>query len=218
MVARSLQAVMDADAVHVDLAAEGTLPGAVAGQAGEPLDLGGTAGEADIRPREVKTRLHLEVPAADIDLETFSSWDTLRYRTSPDGAWQQGSVAEVVAALGLDANPLTLVDSLRSSLARLPIPDLQDIPCGSPSGACRLLSVDASTTAGDVVRGSVLSATEVTLPPLYVVVTLQADAATLRPHQLEIDVLSEDGSADMHIVVEFSGWNEAVPIEEPVTG
>lgn len=218
MVARSLQAVMDADAVHVDMTVTGTLPGAVAGLGPDLLELEGATGDADIRPREVRSRLHLEVPAAAMDLDTVSSWDTLWSRTAPDGAWSHGSVAEVVAALGLDANPLTLVDSLRAALAKLPPPDVEDIPCGCDSGTCRLLTVDAGVAAGDVIRGSVLAATGVTLPPLYVTVSLQADAETLRPYQLDVDVISQDGSADLRVVVDFSGWNEPVPIEEVVTG
>lgn len=218
MVARSLQAVMDADAVNVDLTVAGTLPGAVAGLGPDPLDLEGATGDADIRPKEVRSRLHLEVPAAAIDLDTVSSWDTLWSRPAPDAPWSRGSVAEVVAALGLDANPLTLVDSLRAALARLPPPDIEDIPCASDSGTCRLLTVDAGTAAGDVIRRSVEAATGVGLPPMYVIVTLQADRATLRPHLLDIDAFSGDGSTDLQLNVEFSGWNEAVPIEEPVTG
>jgi hypothetical protein len=218
MVARSLQAVMDADAVHLDVSVSGSLPGAVAGRGDVPLDLEGTAGDADVRPKEVRSRLHIQVPAAGLDLDTVSSWDSLWHRTAPDGAWSRGSVAEIVSAFGLDANPLTLVDSLRAALARLPEPDLEDIPCGSDSGACRLLTVEAGTVAGDAIRRSVAEATGVVLPPLYVIASLQSDVETLRPYQLDIDVLSEDGTADLRMVVDFSGWNEAVPIEEPVTG
>jgi hypothetical protein len=184
----------------------------------DPLDLEGTTGDAGIRPKEVRSRLHLEVPAAAIDLDTVSSWDTLWHRTGQGGAWQRGSVAEVVAALGLDANPLTLVDSLRASLAKLPPPDVEDIPCGSDSGTCRLLTVDAGTATGDVIGRSVEAATGVVLPPMYVILSLQADAETLRPYLLDIDVFSGDGSTDMRISVDFSGWDEEVPIEEPVAG
>ncbi len=35
---------------------------------------------------------------------------------------------------------------------------------------------------------------------------------------LDIDVISQDGTADMRILVDVSGWNEAVPIEEPAPG
>lgn len=218
MVARSLQAVMDADAVHVDVSVSGVLPGAVAGQSEGDLDLEGTVADADIRPREVRSRMSLEVPDAGIDLDTVSTWDTLWHRTGEAGDWQRGSVAAVVSALGLDANPLTLVDSLRASLARLPEPDVEDVPCGSDSGTCRLLTVDAGTAAGDVVRRSVEVATGVALPPMYVIVTLQADAETLRPYLLDVDVFSGDGATDMRMTAEFSGWNEAVPIEEPEAG
>jgi hypothetical protein len=218
MAARALQAVMDADAVHLDVQVVGTLPGALVGLEDGFIDLEGTVADADVRPKDVRSRMHLEVPAAAIDLDTFSSWDTLQYRTSPDGAWQQGSVAVAVAALGLDANPLTLVDALRASLARLPPPSVEDVACGSDSGTCREVVIEAGTAAGDVVRRAVHAATGQVLPPLYLIATLQADTGTLRPHLLDIDLLSEDGSADMRVVVEFSGWNEAVPIEEPVAG
>jgi hypothetical protein len=215
MAARALQAVIDADAVHLDMQVTGSLPATLVGLDDDLVDLEGTIADADIPPREAKTRLHLEVPAAAIDLDTVSSWDALWYRTAPGGTWTRGSIGEVASATGLDANPITLVDSLRAALARLPVPDVDEIACGSESGTCRLVTIDAGTAAGDVVRRSVLAGSGVTLPPLFVTVSLQADAETLRPYQLDVDVLSLDGSADMRLGVEFSGWNEAVHIEEP---
>ncbi len=158
------------------------------------------------------------MPGAGIDLDTVSSWDALWYRTAPDGPWTKGSIGEVASAAGLDANPITLVDSLRAALARLPTPSVEEVSCGSASGSCRQVTVDTGFTMGDVVRQSVASASGVVLPPLYTVVTLLADVETLRPQQLDLDALSEDGTVDLRMVVEFSGWNEAVPIEEPGPG
>ncbi len=218
MAARSLQAIIDADAVHLDLQVAGSLPGMVVGLEDATVDLEGTVADADIRPKEAKTRLHLEVPGAGIDLDTVNSWDALWYRTEPDGTWTRGSIGEVASAAGLDANPITLVDSLRASLARLPMPSVEEVSCGSATGSCRQVTVDTGFTVGEVVRQAVASASGVELPPLYTVVTLLADVETLRPQQLDLDVLSEDGSVDLRIVVEFSGWNEAVPIKEPVAG
>lgn len=218
-VARSLQAIIDANAVHMDMEVVGTLPGDVVGQPGDPLDLAGTVGSLDIRPKDAKTKLHLEVPAADIALDAVSSWDALWYRTAPDGPWTKGSIGTVASDIGFDANPLTLVDRLRSWLATSGATvDSVDVACGSASGRCRAITMDAGTGPGQLLGQVALAASRAGLPATWTTVTLQTDVETLRPYQLTIDILSEDGTADLRIAIEASGWDEDIPIEEPVTG
>ena len=45
--------------------------------------------------------------------------------------------------------------------------------------------------------------------------TLDADAATLRPVHLVVDVTADDGSVDLELVVDASHWDEDLVIEEP---
>lgn len=217
--ARSLQAIIDANAVHLDIEVVGTLPGGVFGRPGDPVDLAGTVASLDIRPKDAKTKLHLEVPAGGIALDTVSSWDALWYRTEPDGAWTKGSIGTVASDVGFDANPLTLVDRLRSWLATSGASvDSTDVDCGSASGRCRAITIDAGAGPGALFGQVAQAASGAGMPATWTTVTLQSDVETLRPYQLTVDVLSEDGSADMRIAIEASGWDEDIAIDEPVTG
>lgn len=218
MVARSLQAVLDAKAVHLEAEVAGTMPAEVLGTP-EAVDLAGTVADGDIRPKDAKTRLHVEIPAAGVATDTVSSWDALWYRTAPGGAWTKGSIGEVASAIGFDANPLTLVDRLRGWLAQgVGTPEVEDVACGSASGTCRQITFDAGATPGDLLGQVVMAARDVELPPTRTAVTLLADRETLRPLRLQLDVLSDDGSVDMRIAITASGWDEDRPIEEPAAG
>jgi hypothetical protein len=219
MVARSLQAVIDTNAVHLDMEVAGTLPGAVFGLPDATVDLAGTVAGIDILPKDAKTRLHVEVPAAEINLDSVNSWDALWYRTAPGGEWTRGSIGSVASTIGFDANPLTLVDRLRSWLATSgAVLSSIDAPCGSASGTCREVTIDAGTGPGTLF-GEVTTAVSGTgLPATYTTVTLLSDVETLRPYSLTVDIVSDDGTADMRILLEASGWDVKPSIEEPVAG
>ncbi len=50
-------------------------------------------------------------------------------------------------------------------------------------------------------------------------ITLDADAGTLRPVRLELDMRSEDGSVDLQVGLDASRWDDpGIVIEEPPSG
>src|SRR5262245_56459522 len=81
MVARSLQATLDASAVHLDGTISGTIPGALVDRSEASIDLAGTTLDIDIRPKDAKTRAHLESEPLDVELDTVTVWDGAWYRT-----------------------------------------------------------------------------------------------------------------------------------------
>ena len=45
------------------------------------------------------------------------------------------------------------------------------------------------------------------LPPIRTTLTLDTDAETLRPAHLVLDAVSDDGTVDLHLVLDASGWD-----------
>jgi hypothetical protein len=216
MLARSLQSVIDAQAVHLDATVKGHLPGRLLDRPEASVALDGTHGEGDIRPKDAKTRAHLESPSLGIDMDTVTSWDQVWYRRGRDAPWTKASLGSVAADAGVDANPLTLVDRVRGYLARPDVtPTVQDVACASPSGRCRHIQLDAGTDPSQII-GLLLPADRAAeLPPATTYVVLDADAMTLRPVHLVVDVQSDDGTVDLELVVDASRWDEDLAIEEP---
>jgi len=68
MLTRSLQATIDASAVHL----EGTISGSIAGRLVDrpeaSVDLDGTTLNGDVRPKDGKTRMHVASPGLDVEL------------------------------------------------------------------------------------------------------------------------------------------------------
>ena len=215
--ARSLQSVIDAQAVHLDATLTGHIPGALIDSTDETVTLDGTHIEADARPKDARTKAHLEIPALDAMLDTVTVWDGAWYRTTPDGEWLRASLGGVAADAGVDANPLTLVDRVRGYLADPEItPTTTDVDCAAPSGRCRHVVLEAGTDPTGVLGLLLPEANRAALPPVDTTVTLDTDVATLRPVQLVIDMRSDDGTVDLHLVVDASGWDENTVIDEPV--
>ena len=146
MIARSLQSVLDANAVHLDATVSGTIPGALVGRPEQSVVLDGTTAQADLRPRDARTGASVDSPPLGVALETVTVWDGAWYRTPPDGPWSRASLGSAAADAGVDANPLTLVDRLRAWLAEPDMdPTVTDVPCAGESGTCRHIVLDAGT-------------------------------------------------------------------------
>ena len=91
MIARSLQATLDAASVHVDGTLEGTLPGALLERDEASVDLAGTTITADLRPRDARTQAHVTSAALGVDLDTITVW-TDAWSRSRGGSWQKAPV------------------------------------------------------------------------------------------------------------------------------
>ena len=214
--ARSLQSVIDANAVHLVATLTGHVPGALLDQPAATVDLEGTRVEADARPKDAKTRARIEVPALDGTLDTVTVWDSAWYRADATGPWLKASLGGVAADAGVDANPLTLVDRVRGYLADPEItPTTTDVACAAPSGRCRHVVLEAGTEPTGILGLLLPEANRAALPPVDTTVTLDTDAATLRPVQLVVDMRSDDGTVDLHLVVDASKWDEDLAIDEP---
>jgi hypothetical protein len=220
MIARGLQAVLDSTAVHVDVTATGHVPGALVGRDEATVSLDGTTVAADARPKEATTRASVTIPALDVALDTTSVWDALWYRTAPDEPWQRVSVGGVAADAGVDVNPLTLVDRLRSYLARPDlVPTATDVPCPGVPGTCRHVVLDAGNDPAALLAVMLPDEAEAGLPPVSTTITFDAEAATLRPVRVVLDMASDDGTVDLQLVLVTSRWDDpAIVIEEPPTG
>ena len=215
IIARSLQATLDAASVHVGGTLDGTLPGALLGRDEAAVDLGGTSFTADLRPRDARTQARVTSPALGVDLETITVWTDAWYR-SGGGPWQKVPVGEATSGSGVDVNPLTLVDRVRSYLAtsgRVPV--LTEVACASASGRCHEVRLDAGTDPAGVLTAMLPGATDGSLPPVSSVITLQTDALTLRPASLVVEGASPDGTIALGLDLLFGAWDGPVRIDEP---
>jgi hypothetical protein len=220
MIARGLQSILDSTAVHVDATVSGTVPGALVGQEAATLSLDGTTVSADARPKDATTRTSIAVPSLGVAVDTTSVWDALWYRPAPEQPWQRASVGGVAADAGVDVNPLTLVDRLRSYLARPDLaPTVTDAPCPDAPGTCRHVVLDAGNDPAALLAVMLPDEAEAALPPVSTTITVDAEVATLRPVRVAIDMASDDGSVDLELVLVPSRWDDpTIVIEEPSTG
>jgi hypothetical protein len=220
MIARGLQAILDSTSVHVDGTVTGSVPGAFINQGAEAITLDGMTVAADARPKDATTQTHVVIPALDVALDTTSVWDALWYRTAPEEPWLRASVGGVAADAGVDVNPLTLVDRLRAYLNRPDIvPTVSDAPCPDGSGTCRHIVLDAGSDPVTLLKVMLPDDTEAAIPPVSTTVTVDSQVETLRPVRVSIDMVSDDGSIDVHLVLEPSRWDDpSITIEPPPTG
>jgi hypothetical protein len=216
MLARSLQATLDASAVHLDGSIRGSIPGGLVDRPEAAVRLDGTVLQVDIRPRDGKTRTHLRSPGLGVEVEAVTVWDGAWFRTAPGAAWARASLGGASASAGVDINPLTLVDRLRSYLAT-PGTTLatRDIICPSTGRRCHEITLDAGSDPAAILAVMLPRERSDALPPVNVVITLQTDALTLRPARLAAVATSLDGSIRIDAVVETSHWDEDLVIEEP---
>ncbi len=209
MLARSLQSVIDASSVHLEATVEGHVPGALLDRPEASVALDGTRVEADARPKDARTRAHVEIPALDATLDTVTVWDGAWYRTDPAAAWSRAT---------LGASPRTRASTptrSRSSTAcaatwRTPRsrPPSPTSPAPRRPGRCRHIVLDAGADPTGILALLLPEANRGALPPVETTVTLDTDVATLRPVQLAVDMRSDDGSVDLHLVVDASRWDE----------
>lgn len=220
MVARSLQAVLDAQAVHLEGTLTGTVPGTLVERDEPAVALDGSTVTADIRPKDAKTATTLTSPGLEVDVAAVSVWDGVWFRTGPDDPWQQASLGGASAQAGVDINPLTLVERLRSYLATPGIePKLEDVACASASGTCHRVTLDAGRDPSQILAAMLPQDRATQLPDVRTTVVLDTDAQTLRPQHLALDAASDDGSVVLHLELDTSRWDDpTITIEQPQTG
>jgi hypothetical protein len=156
-------------------------------------------------------------PGLEVDVDAVTVWDGVWYRTSPDDAWQRASLGGTSAQAGVDINPLSLVDRLRSYLASPGIsPTLEDVACASASGQCHRVTLEAGRDPALILRAMLPTDQASGVPDVRTTVTLDTDTQTLRPAHLLIDAVSDDGTVDLHLELDASQWDDpAITIAEP---
>jgi hypothetical protein len=220
MLARSLQATLDAQSVHLEGDLSGTIPGDLVERDEDAVSLDGSGVTADLRPHDAKTSTTLTSPGLDVDVAAISVWDGVWYRTGPDDEWQRASLGGTSAEAGVDINPLTLVERLRSYLATPGVaPRLEEVACASASGRCHRVTVEAGRDPATILRAMLPADQAGALPDVRATVALDTDSLTLRPAHLVIDAASDDGTIVLHLALDASGWDDpAIVIDEPTTG
>jgi hypothetical protein len=217
MLARSLQAVIDANSVHLEIGLAGHAPGALFGGAEASTTVDGSTSVIDARPQDARTKAHTESPAFGVSLDTVTVWDSLYSRTAGTGAWMKGSVGVATQGWGIDLNPLTLVDRLRAWLAApgTAVPTTQDVACAAPSGRCREVRLDAGTAPAGVLVGILPAGKTATIGPTTTTVVVDTDVETLRPAHVELTVASQDRAVNLVLTVDASAWDQPSVIDEP---
>lgn len=217
MLARSLQSVIDASSVHLEVAVSGHGPGSLFGRAEASTTLDGFAATIDARPQDARTRAHVAGPAFGISLDSVTVWDSLYTRASPAGPWTKGSVGVATQGWGLDLNPLTLVDRLRAWLAApgSAAPTTTDVACDAPSGRCREIRLEAGDAPARVLLGLLPGGRTAAIGPLTTTLVLRADVETLRPAHLELRVAAADGTVALTMTLDATAWDAPSVIDEP---
>jgi hypothetical protein len=217
MLARSLQAVIDATSVHLEATLAGHAPGALFGRQEAQVTVDGSTASIDARPQDARTRAHVESAPFAISLDIETTWDSLYTRTSADGPWTKGSVGVATQGTGLDLNPLTLVDRLRAWLGApgTAAPTEQDVACAAPSGRCHEIRLDAGNEPTGVLIGILPGGRTAAIGPATTTLVLRSDAQTLRPANVRLTVASADGTVNLVLNVDATAWDEPSVIEEP---
>jgi hypothetical protein len=216
MVARSLQATLYANAVHLDGTLTGTIPGSLVEHPEAAVALDGSTISIDIRPKDAKTKAHIESPGLALSLDTVTVWNDAWYRFAAATAWTKTTAGDASAKAGVDINPLTFVDRLRSFLDA---PDIvataSEVACASASGRCHEIRLDAGTDPARILASVLPDGRGANLPSIPVTVTLDTDALTLRPAHLVIEGRSADGAVVLMLVLDASRWDGEVVIDQP---
>jgi hypothetical protein len=99
------------------------------------------------------------------------------------------------------------------------VPTVTDAPCPDGSGTCRHIVLDAGSDPVTLLKVMLPDDTEAAIPPVSTTVTVDSQVETLRPVRVAIDMVSEDGSVDVHLVLEPSRWDDpSITIEPPPAG
>ena len=218
MLARSLQGVIDASSLHVEIAVTGRVPGALVGSTQPSVNLDGTRASIDARPHDARMHITLKSPPLGLDVEAITLWDAVTYRRA-GGPWTSASLGSATDGSGIDVNPLTLVGHLRDWLAApgAPLPTAVDVACGAPSGRCREVRL-AVGSAGDALLRLHPRAGAAAAGPTTTDVVLETDAETLRPTRLTVHVHNADRSLDVTLVAVTSAWDTPSVIPDPPSG
>jgi len=217
MMARSLQSVLDAQAVHLDGTLTGAIPGSLVHHPEDVVSLDGSSLTGDLRPKDAKTSTHLVSPGLGLEVAAISVWDGVWYRATADDPWQRASLGGASSQAGVDINPLTLVDRLRGYLATPGVsPVVEEVSCAAASGHCHRITLEAGRDPATILR-AMLPADQVgSLPDVRTTVVLDTDAESLRPARLVVDSKSEDGGVLIHLDLATSRWDDpGIVIDEP---
>jgi hypothetical protein len=216
MLARSLQAVIDASSVHVDATLAGQVPAVLLGRPAGVLRVDGTLATIDLRPQDARAQVQLSSPRLGLELEAITSWDTMAYRADA-GTWTTGSFASLGSELGIDANPLTLVHQLRAWLAApgAPIPVASTVSCDATSGMCRRVSMILGPDVGTVLKRLLPPGGASTVGAITGDLVVVTDASTLEPVRLTVAIRNTDASLALTLRLDFSLWNRPTVIADP---
>jgi hypothetical protein len=219
MLARSLQSVIDASSVHVVATLTGHVPSILPSSPDAPVVLDGTEAVLDLRPQDARSHVVFGSAGLGLQVEAITSWDTIAYRLNA-GDWTKASLASLATGTKVDANPLALVDRLRSWLAAPGAPALTetDVTCDAPSGQCRRVVLSLAGQAGDIPLRAFPTASGATAGTTTTDVVLLTDAATLRPARLVVAVHNADGSLAVTAQADFTLWNWPSVIPDPPGG
>lgn len=218
ILAGSLQALLDAETVHLSIEVSGSIPGGVVGADG-PIRLRGVGIEADVDLAAGRSGTLVDADGADgPDLEVRTVWDRA-WVGAVAGPWTVTAVSEVLDVGAVDLNPLTLVERVRAYLAEHPETRLsrsRDLPC--IGGLCRVVTLDAGPEPVGLLAALLPAERAAHLPDADVTLTLQAQVATLRPVVAFLEVSGPAGEPILEAAIRFRNWNEPVTVEEPSPG
>lgn len=215
ILAGALQALIDAESVHLTIELDGALPGGLVGDDPD-LDLSGVTVDAAVDVAAVRSRVLVDTPSTEgPELEVRTAFDRAWYRAG-SGPWASMAVSDVLDVGAVDLNPLTLVDRVRAYLEERPDARIArgiDVPC--VGGVCRVVTYDAGPDPLGL-AAAVLPAEHAShLPDGDVTLTLQAERSTLRPVVVFLEIRGPDRRPIAAAAIRFRDWNEPVPFEEP---
>jgi hypothetical protein len=212
--------VIDADSLHVEASLSGHAPGAVFGRPDASITLDGTTLVMDLRPHDARTRAHLVSPPLGIAGDAVTVWDSLYTRPGGTERWTKSSLGAAVGGAGIDANPLTIVDRLRTWLTTsgVPLPTVHDVACAGESGRCHEITLEAGSAPAVILERLLPAGAAAAIGPATTTIRVQVDDATLRPAHLEMAVANADGTVSLLVTADSSAWDAPVVIEEPPAG
>jgi hypothetical protein len=217
MLARSLQTVIDASSVHVEVDVAGHVPGPSVGRTEATVPVDGTTVTVDVRPQDARSHVRVVSPTFGVDLEALTLFDTLAVKEG-GGPWTKLSLGSLVGDSGIDANPLTMVDRVRAWFAQpgAPAPTSSDVACSAPAGRCHQVRLTLPATTGEAL-GRLMPGGDPGMGATTGIVA-DLDAETLRPVQIVLTTTSADGSLAVTTTAEFSGWDAPSVIPDPPSG